>query len=71
MLRKSGHLKNGRSEIPRSAKQVELVKRAVSRSPEVCSPMTEKDSKLKRVTQKQSIGDHIISSVPSKPKFST
>jgi len=53
MLRKSGHLKNGRSEIPRSAKQVELVKRAVSRSPEVCSPMTEKDSKLKRVTQKQ------------------
>jgi len=70
MLRKESHAKNRRSEIPRSAKQVELVKRAVSRSPEVLSPMTAKEGRLIKVVNKQS-NIEIFTSLPSKPKFST
>lgn len=46
MLRKESSLRNGRQEIPISAKQVELVKHAVSKSPEMLSPMTTKEGKV-------------------------
>jgi len=49
MLRKESHAKNRRSEIPRSAKQVELVKRAVSQSSDVYSPIKDKEGRLIRV----------------------
>jgi len=70
MIRKESHNKNGRSEIPRSAKQVELVKRAVSRSPEVLSPMTSKESRLTRVVNKPS-NINTLTIVPTKTQFST
>ena len=70
MLRKESHAKNRRSEIPRSAKQVELVKRAVSRSSEVLSPIKAKEGRLIRVVNKQS-NIEMFTSVPSNPKFNT
>ena len=70
MLRKESHAKNRRSEIPRSAKQVELVKRAVSQSSDVYSPIKDKEGRLIRVVI-TNWDIQNITIVPSNPKFST